>query len=133
MMARYYHREDKIQEICEWYDGYRFGITEIFNPWSVINYFHNACEAKAYWAVSYTHLPAAGRSVQTDGQFYYRQFSFLCHDKVFSDEKQFVGSDHDRNHRLRAGAGHHDAVSASGPADVGILGDSGIKLFFLPV
>lgn len=32
-----------------------------------------------------------------------------------------------------AGAGHHDAVSASGPADVGILGDSGIKLFFLPV
>ena len=49
MMARYYHREDKMQEICEWYDGYRFGITEIFNPWSVINYFHNACEAKAYW------------------------------------------------------------------------------------
>lgn len=37
------------EEICAWYDGYRFGETEIFNPWSVINYFRNQCQPKAFW------------------------------------------------------------------------------------
>ena len=41
-MANYYGASDKMQELCDWYDGYRFGDTEIFNPWSVINYFNNA-------------------------------------------------------------------------------------------
>ena len=40
---------EKYEEICEWYDGYRFGETEIFNPWSVINYFNNNCKPKAFW------------------------------------------------------------------------------------
>ena len=48
-MAAYYHAEDKITELCEWYDGYRFGDTEIFNPWSVINYFKNKCKPRAFW------------------------------------------------------------------------------------
>lgn len=48
-IARYYQAEDKYVEICEWYDGYKFGNTEIFNPWSVINYFRNGCQPRAYW------------------------------------------------------------------------------------
>ena len=48
-MAHYYHAEDKLDEITAWYDGYRFGDTEIFNPWSVINYFRNDMRAGAYW------------------------------------------------------------------------------------
>lgn len=48
-MAAYYHAQEKYEEICEWYDGYRFGTTEIFNPWSVINYFRNDCHPGAYW------------------------------------------------------------------------------------
>ena len=48
-MAEYYGVSDKYDELCEWYDGYRFGKTEIFNPWSVINYFSNECEARAFW------------------------------------------------------------------------------------
>ncbi len=48
-IARYYHAEDEYDEICEWYDGYKFGSTEIFNPWSVINYFRNGCQPRAYW------------------------------------------------------------------------------------
>ena len=48
-MAEYYHVEDKYDEICSWYDGYLFGNTEIFNPWSVVNYFRNNCEPLAYW------------------------------------------------------------------------------------
>ena len=30
-MARYYGAFDRYEEICQWYDGYRFGCTEIFN------------------------------------------------------------------------------------------------------
>ena len=48
-MAQYYEVPEKYEEICEWYDGYRFGDTEIFNPWSVINYFNNNCKPKAFW------------------------------------------------------------------------------------
>ena len=48
-MLAYYDHEDKYQEICEWYDGYRFGNSEIFNPWSVINYISDECFSKAFW------------------------------------------------------------------------------------
>ncbi len=48
-IMKYYDRTDKYEEICEWYDGYRFGNTEIFNPWSVLNYLDENCNAKAYW------------------------------------------------------------------------------------
>lgn len=48
-MLAYYDYEDKYQEICEWYDGYRFGNSKIFNPWSVINYISNQCFPKAFW------------------------------------------------------------------------------------
>ncbi|MCI8464839.1 MAG: AAA family ATPase [Lachnospiraceae bacterium] len=48
-IALYYHAEEKYAEICAWYDGYRFGDSEIFNPWSVINYFSNGCRPKAFW------------------------------------------------------------------------------------
>ena len=48
-MARYYGVSEKYDEICEWYDGYRFGNSEIFNPWSVINYFNTECKPKAFW------------------------------------------------------------------------------------
>lgn len=48
-MAAYYSASDKFDEVCEWYDGYRFGKTDIFNPWSVINYFSNDCEPRAFW------------------------------------------------------------------------------------
>lgn len=48
-MAAYYGVEEKYKEICTWYDGYRFGKTEIFNPWSVVNYFSNECEPRAFW------------------------------------------------------------------------------------
>ena len=48
-MAAYYSASDKFDEVCEWYDGYHFGKTDIFNPWSVINYFSNDCEPRAFW------------------------------------------------------------------------------------
>ena len=48
-MAAYYHAEDNYEDLRQWYDGYRFGQTDMFNPWSVINYFRNDCRPGAYW------------------------------------------------------------------------------------
>lgn len=48
-LTEYYGVPEKFDEICEWYDGYLFGKTEIFNPWSVINYLGNDCIPMAFW------------------------------------------------------------------------------------
>ncbi|MCR5661550.1 MAG: AAA family ATPase, partial [bacterium] len=48
-LAKYLGHEDKLPEIKTWYDGYLFGEKEIYNPWSVLNYFTHDNEAKAYW------------------------------------------------------------------------------------
>lgn len=48
-MLAYYGAEDKFDEVCQWYDGYLFGSTEIFNPWSVTNYISDHCFPKAFW------------------------------------------------------------------------------------
>lgn len=49
-MARYYGKTDKLPEIRQWYGGYLVGSTEIYNPWSVMNYFNNNCRPGAFWA-----------------------------------------------------------------------------------
>lgn len=48
-MAVYYGADEKLEELQAWYDGYRFGNSEIFNPWSVLNYFSNDCQAMPFW------------------------------------------------------------------------------------
>ncbi len=40
---------DKLSELAEWYDGYNFQGIEIYNPWSVLNYFDQDCKPRAYW------------------------------------------------------------------------------------
>ena len=49
-MAAYYNRTEEMDEIRFWYDGYHFGNTEIYNPWSVTNYFASGGQAKPFWA-----------------------------------------------------------------------------------
>ena len=40
-MMRYYEVEERFPAMKEWYDGYAFGDTEVYNPWSVINYMYD--------------------------------------------------------------------------------------------
>lgn len=49
-----YHLENHLEEIKEWYDGYRFGDTDIYCPWDVINHVDRLCInpetlPQAYW------------------------------------------------------------------------------------
>ncbi len=53
-IADYYGLPDCFEIIKKWYDGYLFGETEIYNPWSVLNYIQFALNnrkriPKAYW------------------------------------------------------------------------------------
>ncbi|MCQ2508024.1 MAG: ATP-binding protein [Dorea sp.] len=48
-MLAYYGLSEKKQELRDWYDGYRFGNKEIYNPWSVINYISKGGIPQAYW------------------------------------------------------------------------------------
>ena len=48
-MLEYYGVTEKEKELKEWYDGYRFGNEEIYNPWSVISYISKNCIPQAYW------------------------------------------------------------------------------------
>ena len=60
-MLRDYEIEEKIPEVKTWYDGYIFGNTEIYNPWSIIKYVYGAViEQKQfpepYWANTSSNL-----------------------------------------------------------------------------
>ena len=54
-MLRDYGLEENLETVRKWYDGYLFGESEVYNPWSVINYV-NSCYsdkkvfAKPYWS-----------------------------------------------------------------------------------
>ena len=70
-MLDYFGMKYKIEEVKEWYDGYIFGESEVYNPWSIVNYIDNG-EIKAYWAnvsgntLLENMLDHAGESVYDD-------------------------------------------------------------------
>jgi hypothetical protein len=50
-----YDISGRLEEVRQWYDGYLFGDTEVYNPWSVINYVEDAQHQKnvfpkPYWS-----------------------------------------------------------------------------------
>ena len=54
-MLRDYGLEENLETVRQWYDGYQFGETEVYNPWSVINYVNSCYKnkkefAKPYWS-----------------------------------------------------------------------------------
>lgn len=54
-MLACYGLDEKKELVQRWYDGYRFGDTEVYNPWSVIKFISDLCEDRnafpmEYWA-----------------------------------------------------------------------------------
>lgn len=48
-----YNLIDYIDEVKEWYDGYLFGNTEIYNPWSTLMYVKNKIQDQSFKPVSF--------------------------------------------------------------------------------
>jgi len=42
-------KEERLADLKKWYDGYRFGSYDIYNPWSVIQFVDNGCKFRPYW------------------------------------------------------------------------------------
>ncbi len=54
-MLEHYGLMEKREDVKRWYDGYQFGDTEVYNPWSVINYVNSSYRDKdvlfkPYWS-----------------------------------------------------------------------------------
>ena len=45
---KYFEMTYEIEEVKRWYDGYKFGNSEVYNPWSIINYLSDR-GLQAYW------------------------------------------------------------------------------------
>ena len=45
---QYFNIEEELANVKYWYDGYKFGNSELYNPWSIIN-FLDGRELKNYW------------------------------------------------------------------------------------
>ena len=43
-----FNMEYNLPEVKSWYDGYKFGDTEVYNPWSILNFVQNR-ELEGYW------------------------------------------------------------------------------------
>lgn len=81
-IAAYYGASEKYDEICAWYDGYRFGDHEIFNPWSVINYFGNECKPRAFWQSTGSN-EVIGEILANATEEIYEQLNMLLQGKSF--------------------------------------------------
>lgn len=48
----YYGHPERFDEVKQWYDGYRFGDAEVYNPFSVMSYIMRGFKSSSYWVNS---------------------------------------------------------------------------------
>lgn len=71
-----YNLECQIEEVKSWYDGYKFGDAEVYNPWSILNYIDGK-ELKPYW-------------INTSGNVLIKELLLLSDGTVFEDLDNLV-------------------------------------------
>ena len=64
-LLKYYNLMDKRQKMKEWYDGYLFGRTEIYNSWSALNYIKKLLNDDHFQAVSFWANTSSNDLVKT--------------------------------------------------------------------
>lgn len=77
---KYFEMEYQIEEVKKWYNGYKFGGKEIYNPWSILNYLRTK-ELRAYWVNT------------SDNALIYENLSVTNMDVFNSLEKLFEGKE----------------------------------------
>ena len=82
-IAEYYGAGDKLEELSTWYDGYRYGNSEIFNPWSIINYFRNSGRVGTYWQSTGSN-DIIGEILEDADEDIYDNLQALIEGKAFS-------------------------------------------------
>lgn len=78
-IVKYYQLDYEMEDVKRWYNGYKFGNTQMYNPWSIINFISND-ELKAYWINSSTNDLIKEILIQRDMDM------FLDLEKLFKGE-----------------------------------------------
>ena len=73
-----YKSEDKLEDVKSWYDGYKFGNMEVYNPWSILKYIKYK-KLDAYW-------------INTSGNALIKELLLLSDGTVFEDLDNLVNS-----------------------------------------
>ena len=68
---------EKFEEAKEWYDGYRFGDTEIYSPWSVMGYASSGFQPKPYW-INTSDNSVIGDMLECSDDIVYQNLGKLC-------------------------------------------------------
>ncbi|WP_427041342.1 AAA family ATPase [Fusobacterium sp. SB021] len=71
-----YKTEDKLEDVKSWYDGYKFGNIEVYNPWSILKYIKYK-KLDAYW-------------INTSGNALIKELLLLSDGTVFEDLDNLV-------------------------------------------
>ena len=71
-----YKSEDKLEDVKSWYDGYKFGNMEVYNPWSILKYIKYK-KLDAYW-------------INTSGNALIKELLLLSDGIVFEDLDNLV-------------------------------------------
>ena len=71
-----YKTEDKLEDVKSWYDGYKFGNMEVYNPWSILKYIKYK-KLDAYW-------------INTSGKALIKELLLLSEGTVFEDLDNLV-------------------------------------------
>ena len=71
-----YKAEDKLEDVKSWYDGYKFGNMEVYNPWSILKYVKYK-KLDAYW-------------INTSGNALIKELLLLSDGTVFKDLDDLV-------------------------------------------
>ena len=71
-----YKTEDKLEDVKSWYDGYKFGNMEVYNPWSILKYIKYK-KLDAYW-------------INTSGNALIKELLLLSDGMVFEDLDNLV-------------------------------------------
>ena len=71
-----YRSEDKLEDVKSWYDGYKFGNIEVYNPWSILKYLKYK-KLDAYW-------------INTSGNALIKELLLLSDGTVFEDLDNLV-------------------------------------------
>ena len=73
-----YKSEDKLEDVKSWYDGYKFGNMEVYNPWSILKYIKYK-KLDAYW-------------INTSGNALIKELLLLSDGTVFEELDKLVNN-----------------------------------------
>lgn len=74
-LAEYMGNASSVPQAREWYDGYRFGDVDVYNPWSVLNYFGNGCAPDVYWGNTSSNSVLGGLVANADDKMLKRLYA----------------------------------------------------------